>query len=470
MIAILLASTLLLAAGGDPCAAVEPAPVADATAAAVYRAVGDDERAAGTIDTAILAYRTAVSLDPEDKAARAALAELCVQRGAPGDRFQRGLALLEAGDTTGAIAAFDATRAAGADTSAALLEGIAQYERGELEAARPLFQEAMADPAHRDAASFYLGLIALQQGAGPEAAALLDAAASNPGFAPAAADLARLARREGKLVLSVLGEAGWDSNAALAQSGTPVSSSSDGAGALTFGALYRPNGDSGPYLRGLGSYRKQARFGEIDLGGASLAAGWQHRKAGKGLLGEYEYDYRALGSASYLSAHRLLAAGWLALGDVTFGVSALGQQQSYLASLYVPFNGLYLRGEASARMAVGDGWLEIAYRAARDGAKQEDLRWFEHGPRAALRWPLSLKARLGLDAAFTLRSYAAVGSALGLKRSDVYVDGAAFVEWDLDQRWSMRGALVGRVASSNAASFSYTSLAPTLGLAWVNAL
>lgn len=463
----LLMAALLLGVAPDPCAPVEPAAAVDQSIAATYRAVGDEERAAGNLETATLAYRSALAADPGDAGTRSALAELCRQRDTASDQFQKGLALLEAGDAGGAVAAFDAARQRGADPSTSLLEGIADYERGDLDAARPRLLEAATDPAHRDAASFYLGLISLQRGASAEAAAFLDAAAANPGFAPAAADLARLARRDGTLVLSALVETAWDANAALAPGGTPISSSNDGAGAFTLGGLYRPWRDSGPYLRGLASYRKQARFGEIDFGGVSAAAGWQLRRAGAGLLGEYQYDYRALGSASYLSAHRLLAAGWFAWGDLTLGLSWFAQLQSYLASLYQPFDGVYQRAEASARLPIADAWLELAYRVARDGAQQQNLAWLEHGPRASLRWTLSPKARLGFDAGLTFRSYSAVDPTLSLQRADVYLDGAAFAEWDLSQQWTLRAALVGRRATSNAAAFSYMSIAPTLGLAWV---
>lgn len=465
----LLLASLLLAAGVDPCAPVEPAASADAAAATVYREVGDDQKAAGMPEAAAVAYQKALALDPADEASRRALTELCGQRPAGDDPFQRGVALLDAGDNAGAVAALEAVRARGPDAAAALLEGIAELERGELATARTLLQEAASDPAHRDTANFYLGVIALRKGQASEAASLLEAAAANPGLAPVALDLARLARRDGKVLVSALVEAGWDSNASLAPGGTPLSTSSDGAGALTAGVLYRPHGDEGPYLRALGSYRKQARFNEIDLGGLSAAAGWQARFSRIGLLGEYQYDYRALGSASYLSEHRGLVAAWLSLESVTLGISWLGQAQSYLATTYQPFGGFYQRAEASARLLMEEGWLELGYRFATDSTNAQVYSWFEHGPRATFRWPLSRTARLGLDAAVGLRSYSVTDPALGLRRSDSYLDGAAFAEWDLTQAWSLRAALVGRRAWSNAAGYTYTSLAPTLALSWLGA-
>jgi hypothetical protein len=105
---------------------------------------------------------------------------------------------MEGGDLRGAIAAFKEARAQGPDPSAALVQGVCHYELGEDGEARAAFREAATAPAHREAADFYLGLLALREGDDGEAARLLDAAAANPGFAPAASDLARPARRSGK--------------------------------------------------------------------------------------------------------------------------------------------------------------------------------------------------------------------------------------------------------------------------------
>ncbi len=113
---------------------------------------------------------------------------------------------MEAGDLRGAIAAFRRARAGGPDPSTALVEGVCHYELAEDADARVLLREAEAAPVHREAAQFYLGLIALREGQSGDAARLLDAAAASPGFAPLASDLARLERRSRKLVLSVLAE------------------------------------------------------------------------------------------------------------------------------------------------------------------------------------------------------------------------------------------------------------------------
>ena len=459
----LLASLVLAAV--DPCAPVQPAEVHDPGAAALYRKVGDAERSAGSAETATMAYRAALARDPADAASRRALQELCREAGGA---FQRGIARMEAGDLRGAIAAFREARAQGPDLSAALVEGVCHYELGEDADARSALREALTAPAHREAAEFYLGLVALREGDSGEAARLLDSAAVNPGFAPAASDLARLARRSGKLVFSMLAESGWDSNAQLAPGGTPISTSSDGSLGATLTGLFRPQGESGPYLRATGLYRGQARFGDLDFGGVSGAAGWQIGHADRGLLGEYNYDYRLLAGSSFLSAHRFLVGGWLPAGPLTLGASYFARLEKYPAALYAPFSGTLQRAEATLALGVGRrGRFTVGYHFARDGVERSELSWNEHGPGAELRVALAPRWRLGMSTAVSLRNYDAVDPTLNLQRSDTYLDAVGLVEWDLSDRFTMRFSVDGRKAFSNATAFDYVRVAPTLGLAYV---
>ena len=455
----------LIVAAVDPCAPVQPAKVRDPSAAAAYRKVGDAERSAGSLETATMAYRAALAHDSADAPSRRALQDLCRD---VGGAFQRGITRMEAGDLRGAVAAFREARAQGPDPSAALVEGVCHYELGENGEARSALREAVTAPAHREAAEFYLGLVALREGESGEAARLLDSAASNPGFAPAASDLARLARRSGKLVFSALAESGWDSNAQLAPGGTPISTSSDGSLGATLTGLYRPQGESGPYLRATGLYRGQARFGDLDFGGASGAAGWQLGHADRGLLAEYNYDYRFLGGSSFLSAHRLLVGGWLPAGPLTLGASYFARFESYPAALYAPFSGTLQRAEGTLALGVGRrGRLTLGYHFARDGVERSELSWSEHGPGAELRIGLAPRWRLGISTAVSLRDYDAVDPTLSLKRSDTYLDAVALLEWDVADRFTLRFSLDGRKAFSNAPAFDYVRVAPTLGLAYV---
>jgi tetratricopeptide (TPR) repeat protein len=465
---IAIVASLILATV-DPCAPIEPAPARDPVGAAAYREVGDAERSAGSTRTAMLAYRAAVARDPSDASSRRALSQLCSE--SSHDAFQRGVSRMDAGDLRGAIAALREARAQGPEPSAALVEGVCHYELGEDAEARAALREAATASAHRQAADFYLGLIALREGEGGEAARLLDSAATNPGFAPVASELARLARRSGKLVFSILAESGWDSNAQLAPGGTPISTSSDGSLSGTVMGLYRPQGESGPYLRATGLYRGQVRFSDLDFGGVSGATGWQLGHADRGLLAEYDYDHRLLGGSSFLSAHRLLVGGWVPAGPFTFGASYLARFESYSAigdTDYTPFSGTLQRADATVALRLGrSGRLTLGYHVARDGVEQTQLSWTEHGPGTELRFALARRLRVGVNAVVSRREYDALDASLGLTRSDTYVDVAALLEWDVGDRFTLRFSVDGRSASSNAAAFDYTRVAPTLGLAYV---
>ena len=458
----------LVISAADPCAPVEPAARPDPAAAAAYRAVAEAERGAGSPETAIVAYRGAVALDPSDQVSRRALAGLCAAAPArPRAAFDRGVALLEGGDPRGAARAFEEARASGSDPSAALLEGVCRYELGEDRAARALLREAEAAPEHRETASLYLGLIALRDGDAAEAARLLDVAAESRALAPAAIDLARLARSRQRLFLSLLAEAGWDSNAQLAPTEIPVSSSWDATFGLTAAGIYRPLGESGPYLSGTALYRQQARFGDLDYGGASAAAGWQLGDVRRGLLAEYAFDDRVLGGHSFLTAHRLLASGWLPAGGASLGASYLARFESYPDPFYAPFSGTFQRADATASVPLGTRTtVTLAYRLLRDGVEQPQLSFTEHGPALELRHALAPRVHVGAGAAVSWRRYDALDPLLGVTRSDTYLDAFALVEWDVASRWTVRFSVDARDALSNATGFAYLRVAPTLGLAY----
>ena len=144
----------LILGAADPCAPVVPAATPAPAEAAVYRAVGDQERAAGSADAAAVAYRDAAALDPADAASRKALQALCRQPAARADPFEAGLRRMEAHDWRAAAESFGEARRATGDRSAALLEGICRYNLGEDAEAAPLLRTAEGRPEHRDLARF----------------------------------------------------------------------------------------------------------------------------------------------------------------------------------------------------------------------------------------------------------------------------------------------------------------------------
>ncbi len=452
-----LALALALAAV-DPCAPVDPV-AADPLTAEAYREVADAELAAGAQDSAAAAYRDALARDPADEASRAALQRLCAARGP--DPFQDGLRRLDADDLAGAARAFDAAYAADGNASAALLGGIARYELGDDAAADRLLRAAERDPAHREEARFYLGLIALREGDGTRAASLLEGAARNPALASPALDLARVARRDGRVILSLVAESGWDSNVNLGPDG--VAARSDGSAAVAASALWRPHGARGPYLRASGLLHELATLDAYDLAGVGAAAGWQLRAGRHGAAAEYEYAHRTFGGDDYLGAHRLLASGWLRRGHAIATGSYAVRFESF-AGGWSPFSGVLHRAEAGAALdATPRLRLGFAYAGARDDAHEAVLSYWEHGPRAEARLLLG-RARLGVDLGVTLRAYDAFDAALGAQRRDTYLDGAAFVEVDLADRWTARAGLVARHAWSSVDALAYDKLAPSVAI------
>ena len=463
MIAALV--TGLALATADPCAPVQPAAAADPRAAAAYRTVAEAEGKAGSPETAILAYRSAAALDPADHVSRAALERYC-GAGPRVEPFQAALAKMDAGDLRGAIADFRAARDRVDAPSVALLEGICHYELGEGREAEPLLLAAERSPEHADLARFYLGLLALREGASSRAAALFDAASASAAIAPVASDLARLARTQGPWALTLFAASGFDSNVTLAPPGSPPSRTSDGLYALGATGLLRPWGSLGPYLRAQGLLDRQLRLDAYDVGAGDLAGGWQLQGTRWSGLAEYDFAYRTFGGSSFLSAHRLLASAWTLIGDVTLGASYLARFESY-AGGFSPFSGTLQAAEVRASLAVGARTrLALAYGAARDGARLSILSYLEHGPRAELRFVTARGVRLGADVATTFRGYEVFDPTLGARRRDTYVDAAALAEWDLSPRWTAQLALRGRRALSSVAGFEYSKLVPTAGLAY----
>jgi tetratricopeptide (TPR) repeat protein len=473
----------LLLAATDPCAPVALAATPNPEEAILYRKSGDEERAAGGVETAIVAYRAAAALDPGDAASRQALGELCTQAGKRADPFQAGLVQMEAREWQAAAASFGQARRSGGDPSAALLEGICDYHLGDDAAAEPLLRLAEARPEHQDLARFYLGLVALRAGAAPQASALFSQASANPALGALAADLSRLARQDARLVLTFLAETGFDSNVTLAPAGATTSSGGTGGmmgggtmnGAGLYGlaasALYRPSGSSGPYLRGEGFLRQQLQLRSYDVGGVGAAAGWQLTRGGSGLLAEYAYAFRTFGGSPYLSANRLSGAGWLTTGGLTWSARYAAQFEDYRSSTLDGFSGVLHHAELRAALPIGTGgWVAVAYGGSRDAADLGIASYIEHGPRLDLRLLLSARLRLGASAGVTFRAYDEYDSVIGVKRSDRYLDGSVLAEYELAPGWTARGSLEGRKAFSNAPAFQYDKLVPMIGIAWQTGL
>lgn len=465
MIAPLLIALAL--AAGDPCAPVVPEPD-DAAAAAEYRAVADAELARGARDTAEAAYRAAAARDPSDTASRAALARLCAEASRGKDAFAEGVRRMDAGDLRGAISAFEEARAAAADPSAALLEGICRYELGEDAAAEPLLREAEQAPAHRAEARFYRGLVALRAGDGADAERLFDSAAATPSLERLARDLARSARGEARLVASVFAESGWDTNVNLAPANDPdLAPEDDGAVALGGALSWRPRGASGPFLRASGSLHEQLTLSAWDFGALDGAAGWQLRRGRAWALAEYGYGWRTLGGEPFLGAHRLLASAGTTRGAFGASLTLLTRRESY-EDAWDGFSGWLHRAEGRVSMALGGrARVSAGWGVARDDTDDPLLGYLEHGPRAELAVLATGRARVRVEAGATFRRYERFVPLLGARREDVLLDGALTGELDLAPGWTARLGLAGRHAASNVDALEYDKLVPTVGLSYV---
>lgn len=464
---VALALGAAAAGGADPCAPVA-AGTADPGGAAVYREVADAERQAGRPETAAAAYRAAAERDADDARSRSALAALCLEARREG-AFERGMALMHAGDDRGAAAAFAEGRAEG-DPSAALMEGISRYRLHDDGEAAAALRVAERDPDSAPSARFFLGLVALRDGRGADAAALLEAAgATDPQLAPLASSLARVAHREGRLVISAQAESAWDSNVTLAPSGAPAAGrASDGMGGLAAAIRVAPLGESGPYAVVAGTHREQLRLDQYDLWGLGAAAGWKLGRDARYAAVEYGFDHVVLGGSPYLDAHRITASGRLDVAPrSSLGLTYLARFEDYRPAVYTDYSGLRHFAEGDATVGLGRGWVvTAAYHLGRDGARDASLSWWEHGPRAAVQKHLGPSLRLGLEAAGTWRGYDRVDPVLLVRRSDTYADVAAWLELDFGTHFTLRAGATGRRATSNIPEFTYTRVIPSLVLGW----
>jgi hypothetical protein len=377
---------------------------------------------------------------------------------------------MEDGDRAGAIAAFEEARAGRPDSGAALLEGICLYEDGEYDPARRFLREAEADPAHREKARFFLGLIAMRAGRSSDAAALLDASAADRRLAPMAFDLSRLARREGRLVASLLLESGWSSNVDLApDASTPsLGGHADASAGATALLRLAPLGDAGPFLRASFHHRDQATYNALDITGYGAAGGWQVGHGGRYGLAEYQYEHRDLGGAPYLDAHRILGTARLAFDAVaSAGLTYFARFETFLPPAYADYSGVRQLAEADLTFDLGRrATATIAWHVGRDAARATNFSWWENGPRGALRLPLGRDVRLGVDAEWSWRHYDQRDPGYAAARADGILDLAALLEADLSDRWMLRVSFAARKAFSNAPEFAYTQFVPMLGFAY----
>jgi hypothetical protein len=477
---ILELTAALVLAVTDPCAPVAPAASPSPAVAAEYRAVAQAEEAAGNPDTAAAAWRLVAANDPGDARAREALAALCREKGsakAPRAPMEEAIRLLDAGEYRKAAELLRKARMGRPAPEAALIEGICRYELGEDAEATRLLREAEADGELRDGARLYLGLLALRAGAAREAAGLFDSAADSRAFSVLAGDLARAARWDGPWLVSLLAEAGFDSNVRLTDAeletarGRSITSQGDAIWGLSGIGLWRPFGANGLFLRGAGSFQDYSRLDEYDFTSVEAAAGGRWWRGGDGVTAEYAFANRTLGGYQYLMTHRILGSGAIAAGPLSFGASWWGRWEEYDVP-YEDFSGFNQRAEGRVSVALGTrARLGFAWVWGRDDAGDPANSWEENGPRADLRLLLGPKQRLSAEVGWVHRehdepgTYTTDGTTVTtvLLEEDA-VDGSAALEWDLGRRTTLRFSLAFRWVDSNYAPFDYTKFVPSAAL------
>jgi hypothetical protein len=275
---------------------------------------------------------------------------------------------------------------------------------------------------------------------------------------------------------------GLDSNVPLAPKGASSGSgggmmggsagmmNGDGLYDLGGAALWRPLGPVGPYLRAAGALHRYFRQEGFDLGTVDTGGGWQLAGAGRGLLAELAYRNQRFGSSPYLQAGRATASGWIATGSLTWSATYQASRERY-ANAFDAFTGTLQRVEAKAAWTFApQSWIAIAYGMAHDAARADVASYLDHGPRLEVRAALSPNWRAGVDTGVTLRRYVAFDPALGVRQTRTFLDGAAWMEFDLANSWMARLSAEGRNAGSNVPGAEYAKLVPMVGLVYVTGM
>jgi tetratricopeptide (TPR) repeat protein len=454
---------ILLSAAAAVCTLPDPAPMPDAAAAGVYLEVGDAELAAGSLKTALVAYREAARLDPSSERARSAYLSACAVRERD-TLLADGRRRMDEGDCGGALEVF---RQLPDDPAAALYQAICLYEQGDDDEARPLLVKALAAPAYEDRARYFLGLIELRDRSGNDAAGLFDRVAGAGGpLAERAEVLRSAALRSGRAVVAAFVESGYDSNVSYTPDSMPASGDFGGAGGLSFSL--RPLGLSGPYLRGNAYYRQQAKATDRSLGLFSGQGGYRLGRGETYAFGDYAYEATLLGGSPLLFAHRLRAGGrWQVR---RFAVSAL---YALRFETFQTLGSTAYSGTAHSFMPEISYWLplgssiSLGYFVSRDLTSFAYTSTWEHGPRAAVRWVLRPTLRLAAEGGFLFRTFDAGDPQAGdpQARSDAIRYAGASLEQDLG-RFTLRLAGGARASVSNQSAFTYSRLTATLGVSY----
>ena len=459
---------LLILAAADPCA-VEPGPTGDRREAEIYLQVGRMEQARGNPAAAAEAYRAALARNPGLAEARQGLKDTC---SSATDPMEAGLRELHAERPEAALAYFQEARRRSPNPTADLLAGICFYQLGQERSAEPLLESARQTQELADSASLFLGLIALHAGDAARAERLLDQAARTPALEDRARELVRAAQREGRLVVSALGQLVYDTNAALRPDGAPAGvPGADGSAALNLLALVRPFGSSGPYARVEALLSKQFTLSQYDLLGAAAALGGRLSARTWSANAEYGYAYEALGGAGFLAVHHLLASGVVRTGPLVLGAAYALNFESYQPLELSDQSGIRHALELDVSWPVSRALrMTVGWLGGLDSARVDPLSYLENGPVAEIDVLLGSAVQLGVRGSMLWRNYRAEDPSYGYTRADTRYDVVGWAELALDAHWAVRGTVRMFRVDSNVPDLNATEWVFTGSLSWVGAL
>jgi tetratricopeptide (TPR) repeat protein len=377
--------------------------------------------------------------------------------------LERGVALFQAHRYGDAIPPLAAAHAADpADPDAALLLGIAYYQTGRPESARPLLEQAERGGGADAQASarVFLGLIADAAGDAERARGYYALVARSP------TDLGASGRRlldrdRPEWSIAAILRPGVDSNVPLLPTTAVGPGPGRGGGGqadadltLIASATARPLGSVPLVLDETASYRKQVSLGDYDALGDVLGATVALEGGANAGSLAYHFELSTLGGARYELGHIADAGYRRALGGrdgLGLGLRYTFAARDFAQDAYAGYTGLYHTAiaEASWGGPAAPREFAIGYVLARDATDDATLAATGHGGRIA--------ARLRPWAGAELRAQLTAGAYLynEAARRDLRVRGEATLFIDVSHAV---GIVLGATAlhnASNAADADY---------------
>jgi hypothetical protein len=389
------------------CTPPDPAPVVDVADSAAYLLAGDEARAGGDLRIAAIAYRNAISSDPDNTGAREALAALCRA---------------------------DAANDHDDDTDAGLAAAISVLRGGDLARARTALEAIVARDATGAGAHFFLGMIALQQHDGAAAVRHLALARRDPGYADAAATMSRLAHRDGPLAVTLLAQPELDTNPQLVPD-TPPSGATVGPPRPDQSLLLASTFAARPWtwfvVRNALAWRKQRQLSALDFLGENAQAAIELDRRADHLAIRYDLDYDVLDGAPYLIANRGTMVYRRDVGAFAIEVGYALRRRAYQRASEAGFTGWVHRGDLGASVHVTPRFdLELRAVARRELTSDVTFSLRELGGQLAVRARPYDRLRATIATAGWSATYDGAEPD-GARRRDVHVDGSLDLEVDL---------------------------------------